>query len=192
MVKPSALVLTLLGCTLTACGGAAVAGPGSDGPASVAGTVDGKALALDVAVGDVSVRNNGLSINLTNVQSACENLVEGGGFPVDAAVLQLVVIGKGAVPTPGSYTVDNQLVRARFLAFYGSCAQSRSAESVRGTVTLGSVSSTAVSGSFDLTMFQIPGDQSVQYHLTGHFTSPECAPGAGFDDPKKCPGFSLQ
>lgn len=184
---------------------------GPDGNASVTGGFAGAPAAvgtLRVAVAgiDTSAGIAHVSVDVTNEAAACDAIVNSGGFPSDATVLQLNVgvFPNDVLPTPGTYTISTSATsgpwaNAQYLSLVGTdagCAQAAGASVSQssGTITLTSVSADSVSGSFDLRFFQnsVQGQPANFDHVSGQFTAPACVLRDPSPSPILCGGFSTQ
>jgi hypothetical protein len=166
------------------------------------GTIGGAPVAVTWAVAAIKT-DQFVSIDLTNETDACNTIVNGGGFPRGATVLQLNVALPGnqtGLPAPGAYTIDTTgtlpvQANAEFLSLSStSCTVLASAAPNMsiGTITLATVTPTQVSGSFDVT-FGENADGGVRFdHVTGQFSAQGCPLRSPGPDPSKCGGFVTQ
>jgi hypothetical protein len=112
-----------------------------------------------------------VQIWITNQSSLCSILLRAGNPPnatvllIEIGSVSAVVAGTYAVNTTGS-TVSSVAVSA-YSAVNGSCAATSKATSVGGTVTLSSVTSSTIAGTFSF-------DYDTGDTLTGAFNVPIC------------------
>jgi hypothetical protein len=203
-------------CFLVACGsnGATVPGPGvvsanGDGSASVTGAFAGAPTAvasLRTAVAAIKTTPGtaGVSIEITNEAQACDTIINSGGFPEGATVLQLGVAlsSRTSLPTPGTYTIDVSSTAGPFAsAEYVSLATGACMETAHaalnqstGTITLSAVSETEVSGTFDVGFAQpfIQGQPPNVDRVQGSFKAPGCPLDNPGPSSTKCDAFPVQ
>ena len=166
---------------IVACGGA-TSGPGG-GSSTVNGTVaGGQKVPTNDAIGVVSTQTQTVGtstvttalvgVAITNKANVCE-IAQAHHVPANATILSLSVTKPGNAIAPGTYTLgsnglSNTFVGAEYTQYGASCATSHDELGATGTITLTTVSASAVQGTFDVTMAN--GD-----HLTGSFDAPVCS-----------------
>jgi len=150
----------------------------------VAGDVD----ALPLIVDDVGARQTGsisqgypsLEVTLMDASGACD---EYHGNPASSRALRLYVfnardqqgVGPGTYLTPGPNGAGPTVFAGIFWHDFNATCSDRQAQGT-GTVTLTDVSSTSVSGSFDVTLDAWLSDAAPRIgHLSGSFKAPVCA-----------------
>jgi hypothetical protein len=143
-----------------------------------------------------------VSVDITNEPDACDSIVNGGGFPKGATVLQLNVAlpaGQTGLPPPGSYPINTTGTaaygaNAEFVVFApGSCLGTMApANASSGTIVISAVSATQVSGTFDVTFGENADGGLLLEHVTGQFDAPGCPLRSPGPDATKCSGFSTQ
>jgi hypothetical protein len=165
-------------CVVIACGGHQSA-PGTTGSASVTGGVSGNAIPTSDTIGLVgTTRDNGTTqpmagALLANVAGLCQALQD-GDTPGSSQVLSIRVIGASGAVGPGTYPLNatgGVGGAASFLVRDQNCTPTLQSAATQGAVTLTTVTSDTVAGSFDVTF--PTGD-----HVTGTFSGPVCSGGA--------------
>jgi hypothetical protein len=148
----------------------------------------------------------GVEVLITSEAAACDAIVNAGGFPNNATVLQLSVgvIPNDTLPSPGTYMISASATSgpyadAQYLSLVDSdagCRQVAGAgfNAATGTVTLTAVSTDSVSGSFDVRFFQnsIQGQPPNFDHVSGQFQAPGCILRGTSPSPLLCHGFATQ
>jgi hypothetical protein len=172
------LVFGALALGAAACGGSSGNG-GSGGSASVQGQIGGGSVPTTDTIGVVGTQTTGgttpaavayAGVVITNVANSCA-LSQGHHNPPSTTSLVLSVAVEGAAVPPGTYAVGasgKTAVDAQFVRTTATCTSESASVAASGSVTLTTVSSTTLQGSFDITMGS--GE-----HLSGTFTGPVCA-----------------
>lgn len=184
---------------------------GADGTATATGAfagAPGAVASLRTAVAAIKTYagSAGVIVEITNETDACDTIVNAGGFPNNATVVQLGVgiAPYDALPAPGVYTIspsstsgpaaDAQYVS--LMATDAGCMQAAGAalNQASGTITLTAVSPDAVSGTFDLGFYQdsIQGQPPNIDRVSGTFTAPGCLLRDPSPSPVLCNGFATQ
>jgi hypothetical protein len=166
-----ALCFTVLG-ALAACGttgGGTGAAPTST---SVSGSAGGQSFAVKDAVGLYNTTSEYSGVIITDFSGSCTLLGGGMTAPPSTQLLaiELIANGIGMAPGPGTYTLNktqNVDIIASYLASDANCKETVNEQATAGSVTMDTVGSTTVSGTFDVTFAN--GD-----HLTGQFDAPVC------------------
>jgi hypothetical protein len=158
--------------------------------ATVHGTITGHIVPTTDAISSVattSFSQNGTTetsttalIFITNESDTC-GVVSGRHNPPNATTLNLIVSANGGSIQPGKYLVGGGYTpvqsaywqtSASFAIEDASCNATTTAQATEGWITVTTISSSVIEGSFDITM-------SYADHLTGTFQAPIC------------PGFSI-
>jgi hypothetical protein len=161
---------------MAACGGATdPLNGGGGGTSTVTGTAGGQTVANTDTVGlaGTSVQNGATfayaGVAMTNVPGTCA-VVQRHGNPRSAISLALIIIEPGTAVSPGTYAIGGSsagTVEASFSSEDANCQSVVSKNANAGTIVLDTVTSTLVTGSFDLTF-------SGTDHVTGNFSAPVC------------------
>lgn len=162
---------------LIAVAGCSSSSNGGGGSSSVSGKAGSSSVATTDTISLVGTQtNNGVQVAfagafITNVSGSCA-VIQRNGNPRNTTALSLVVATQGASVPAGSYTVGAQgqssAAEASYEATDSNCNKTTNEKATGGTITLTTVSSTTVTGTFDVTFAS--GD-----HLTGNFTAPVCS-----------------
>ena len=166
-----ALFVTLLG-ALAACGttgGGKASGPTST---SVSGSAGGQSFAVKDAVGLYNTAEEYSGVFITDFSGSCTLLGSGMTVPPSTQLLaiELVANGIGMPPGPGTYTLgttQNVEILVSYAASDANCNETVDEQATGASVTLDTVNTTTVTGTFDVTFPN--GD-----HLTGQFDAPVC------------------
>jgi hypothetical protein len=162
------------GALAMACGGK-TSGTAGGATVSIEGSIDGETVAATDAVGlysvaseygDTRVATGVLVSNLSGVCAVLQHHLD----PAGASSLVVSVVATGNTIATGTYPVSATADPSASV-FYGvqdaDCGQSTSVQASGGTVTLATIDSTTIAGSFDVRFAS--GD-----HLTGTFSAPVC------------------
>jgi hypothetical protein len=184
---PSLFVfLGICGASAVGCGGATTGNGNGSPPATVKGSVGGQPVPNTDTVGVVSTQSfpgpNGTlqtqtfaEVGVLNIPNTCA-ILQRHGEPASTKIFAVGVIATGTSVAAGTYTIQpsTSSTLPRAMAEYSvtdaNCNNTTTENAMSGTVTLTaamSSSSSAVQGSFDVTMTN--GD-----HLTGTFDAPVC------------------
>jgi hypothetical protein len=153
--------------------GALICGCGGSGPATsttVNGTIAGAAFTAADAIGSSAsgTGSNGAWTNavatITNFSGACA-AYKTKNLPASASQLDLDVVVSGSSVSPGTYQVSGGSPGASVVFNHDMPGQ---VYAQSGSVTLDTVSTSTINGSFDVTLTN--GD-----HLTGSFVAPICS-----------------
>jgi hypothetical protein len=165
-----ALVVTLFG-ALAACGttGGKASGPTST---SVSGSAGGQSFVVRDTVGLYNTAREYSGAIITNFPASCTLLQSGMTAPplTQLLAIELIANGLGMAPGPGTYTLgatQNVAIVVSYAASDVNCNETINEQATGGSVTLDTVSATAVTGTFDMTFAS--GD-----HLAGQFDAPVC------------------
>ncbi len=145
----------------------------SSGPTSnaVTGTVAGTSLSAQDAVFSNTTAGTGTVVGVTSFGGACTDLAN-DQLPKSSVVLSLQLAqGTGSVTNPGTFSfLGTQGATAAFAAewtSYDSTCTPTNSMATGGTVTVDSVSSSQLTGTFDI---KFNTD-----HVTGSFVASTCA-----------------
>jgi hypothetical protein len=166
-----------LACVLLACCGHSAGSPGS-GSASVSGSIKGITIPTNNAVGvNGTTTVNGptqpvAGAHLANVGNICTTL-QMNQVPASSDVLDVSVVGAtgAAAVAPGTYKLNAPGGIGGAVLFTvqdQNCVPTLQTVATVGSVTLTTVSSSTIAGTFDATF--PTGD-----HVTGSFSAPVCA-----------------
>jgi hypothetical protein len=165
-----ALFVTLLG-ALAACG--PTSGKGSMPTfTSVSGSEGGQSFAVKDAVGLYDTTREYSGVIITDFSGSCTLLASGMTAPPSTQLLaiELIANGIGMAPGPGTYTLgttQNVAIVVAYAASDANCNETVTEQATGASVTLDTVNTTTVTGTFDVTFAN--GD-----HLTGQFDAPVC------------------
>lgn len=174
-----------------ACGGGSTFIAGS---ATVSGTFGGQPMIAQDAISSLvtfgSSQTEGL-ILITNATNQCNRINARQALRNGQALALTLGIHSGtsiSPPTVGTYTVytvnagqsvQGLVAAASFATSDASCSASPSVEATSGNVVLTAVSASGYTGTFDVTF-------NATDHLTGSFTTAQCAPLANAAPPTSC------
>ena len=155
---------------------------GGGGAATVTGTVAGAKVPTTDTIAIVGplvdtfgdFPEQGVTVAITNLTPACSFAQPGGDSNPPNSTVLLMVVGSPEAVTPGTYsiiattptatTINTLLV---FEAVDGQCKQTSMHAARSGTITLSTISATAVEGSFDVSL-------DTGETLSGTFDAPIC------------------
>lgn len=167
---------------LLTCACSARSTAGGSGSASVTGTVSGHAIPTNNAVGiDGTTTINGpvqptAGARIADVGNVCTAL-QTNSVAASSKVLDVSVVANSGAVMPGDYKLNGAGGIGGAVTFTvqdQNCNPTLQSSATVGSVTLTTVSTSTVAGSFDVTF--PTGD-----HVTGTFSAPVCAFSSGAD-----------